>query len=95
MFESSDVPARADVTAFPDVTELSDVTAFPDVTAVSGTVQRLRVVQAVAALPAGADGVVPWLTRVSADGSAEPEVRLAALVHLVRRTADQRLAMSC
>jgi hypothetical protein len=75
--------------------EFSDVSAFPDLTTVSGTVQRLRVVQAVAALPADSDGVVPWLTRVSADEPAEPEVRLAALVHLVRRTADQRLAMSC
>jgi hypothetical protein len=64
---------------------------FPDLAAAAGTVQRLRVVQAVAALPAGFDGVLPWLTSVSA---AEPEVRLAALVHLVRRTADQRLVAS-
>jgi hypothetical protein len=67
---------------------------FPDLAAASGTVQRLRIVQAVAALPADFDGVVPWLAGVSADGSAEPEVRLAALVHLMRRTADQRLVMS-
>jgi hypothetical protein len=67
---------------------------FPDLSTASGTVQRLRIVQAVAALPADFDGVLPWLTRVSADGAAETEVRLAALVHLVRRTADQRLVMS-
>ncbi|BEL06982.1 hypothetical protein Q0Z83_051730 [Actinoplanes sichuanensis] len=67
---------------------------FPDLAAAADTVQRLRVVQAVAALPAGFEGVLPWLTRVSADESAEPEVRLAALVHLVRRTADQRLVPS-
>ncbi|MFC4069995.1 hypothetical protein [Actinoplanes subglobosus] len=68
--------------------------SFPDLAAASGTVQRLRIVQAVAALPSDFDGVVPWLTGVSADEAAEPEVRLAALVHLVRRTADERLAIS-
>ncbi|WP_433795944.1 hypothetical protein [Actinoplanes sp. CA-252034] len=78
--------------------------SFPGSPAVSGdefslsaastTVERLRLVQAVAALPPASAGVVPWLARVSADEAAEPEVRLAALVHLVRRSADQRLVTS-
>jgi hypothetical protein len=64
--------------------------SFPDLAAASGTVQRLRIVQAVAALPVDIAGVVPWLAQVSADDAAEPEVRLAALVHLVRRAAADR-----
>ncbi|MEU8660400.1 hypothetical protein [Actinoplanes philippinensis] len=86
MFGFSGSPAVSGDT-FPAASTTAFTTAFT-------TVQRLRLVQAVAALPPESAEVVPWLARVSADESAEPEVRLAALVHLVRRRADQRLVAS-